>query len=179
MTGNGFAILLIGHLIADFPLQTNRVYALKKSGWSGLALHAGIHVLVTAILLIHPWQYVGVLLTLGLAHMVTDWGKLHLKCRWMTLGFLLDQAVHIGTLYILARFIRAQDVFLPPPLLFAVLAYTTLPALLTFTSVIGQDVRRLRDYEHASDAWESRTLHLAQVLGWPLLVLLVAAVLRL
>ncbi len=175
MLGNAFATLLIGHLIADFPLQTNRVYAWKKSGWPGLALHALIHVGVTAVLLIHPWQYAGPLLVLGVLHMLTDWVKLHLKCRWETVGFLVDQVVHVGVIYLLSGFVSAEDVIFPPPVLFAILAYTTLPALLTFTNVLRGDLRRMTTRQRVWVSSEDGMLRLAQMLGWPLIVILLVA----
>ncbi len=172
MIGNALATLLIGHLIADFPLQTNKIYAWKKAGWPGLALHAFIHMGVTAALLIHPWQYGGVLLTLGVLHMLTDWGKLHIKSRWETVGFLVDQAVHIGVLYFLSGLVRPGDVIFPPPVLFAILAYTTLPALLTFANVLRRDMRRVSTREWGWVSSEDGVLRLAQMMGWPLVVIL-------
>ena len=45
------ATLLLGHLSADFPLQTNWVYRLKNRRWAGVLLHTAIHCVVTAVLL--------------------------------------------------------------------------------------------------------------------------------
>ena len=51
-----FATLLLGHLIADFPLQTDWVVQFKKRHITGLALHASIHVGVTALLIRDPFH---------------------------------------------------------------------------------------------------------------------------
>ena len=46
---NLLAALLLGHLIGDFPLQTNQIYRLKSKSWLGIVLHAVVHVVITAL----------------------------------------------------------------------------------------------------------------------------------
>lgn len=64
-----FFILLLAHLLADFPLQTNRIFRLKVTSNAGLALHVLIHVAMAALLLRQPAQHLNLLLALGVAHL--------------------------------------------------------------------------------------------------------------
>ncbi|MCI0398497.1 MAG: DUF3307 domain-containing protein, partial [Chloroflexi bacterium] len=69
------ATLLLAHLIADFPLQTNRIYALKIRSNAGIALHVGIHLAVTILLLKNALADWLLLLILAVSHFTLDWLK--------------------------------------------------------------------------------------------------------
>jgi hypothetical protein len=94
--------LLLAHLVADFPLQTDAVFSVKKEkGW-GVLLHGTLFGLV-AVLLARPFLRSGAvwggLLILWLLHMVIDKAKLILIGRGREdhlAYFLLDQLLHIG-----------------------------------------------------------------------------------
>lgn len=109
--------LLLAHLIADFPLQTDAVFAVKKKkGW-GVLLHGTLFGLV-AILLVKPFLKMeavwGGLLILWLFHIAIDKGKLILVgsgCRDHLAFFLLDQAFHIGSVVLVSQLLnRAPQV---------------------------------------------------------------------
>ncbi len=98
-----FIILLIAHLIGDFVLQTEQM-ALKKSRvLSWLVLHALQLGVITWVLC---WKF-GVwpiALVIFLTHLIFDWIKPRLPgdpLRW----YLIDQAVHLGVLWLVALWI--------------------------------------------------------------------------
>ncbi|MBV7338501.1 DUF3307 domain-containing protein [Chloroflexi bacterium TSY] len=76
-----FATLLLAHLLADFPLQTNAVARLKMKGGWGLAPHILIHVAVLALLLQDPIRQGTLLLVLGCTHWLIDWIKVSYTIR--------------------------------------------------------------------------------------------------
>ena len=82
------ATLLLAHLIADFPLQTNGLYRLKRRHWAGVLLHAAIHCLITAILIKDPFTHWSALVVLFSLHVVIDWVKLRVDFEFFSLGFL-------------------------------------------------------------------------------------------
>ena len=73
-----FAILLLGHLIADFPLQMDWIFQLKHRHWAGILLHSVIHSVLTAILIEAPLTHWPMLVSLGLIHFAIDWLKLRM-----------------------------------------------------------------------------------------------------
>lgn len=94
--------LLLAHLMADFPLQTGAVFAVKKKKRWGVLLHGTLFGLV-AVLLVKPFLRSGAvwggLLILWLLHLIIDKAKLILIGRGRkdhVVYFLLDQVVHIG-----------------------------------------------------------------------------------
>lgn len=48
--------MVLAHFIADYPLQTNKVYCLKIQSFKGQLIHASIHTLVFALFLIPFWN---------------------------------------------------------------------------------------------------------------------------
>ena len=132
-----FATLLLGHLIADFPLQTNWVFALKvKSSW-GIALHVAIHVFITAILLGGSSSSLLLLLLLGLLHFACDWYKLNSSCRSQVCSFLLDQAAHVAVLVLLAILFPISEPALVEWIVLSALFYAFIPAFMVFTAILG------------------------------------------
>lgn len=97
-----FLALLLAHLLADFPLQTNRIFRLKIAGNLGLALHVLIHIVMAAVLIQQPGQHLDLLLILGLAHFVTDWIKVRFSSNPQWPGFVLDQLAHVAAILLLS-----------------------------------------------------------------------------
>jgi hypothetical protein len=104
--------LLLAHLIADFPLQTDAVFAIKKGRAWGLLLHSTLFGL-TAILLAGPflriWAVWGSLVLLWLFHSAIDKAKLALVGSGRKdhlVYFLLDQVLHIGTVALVCLFLN-------------------------------------------------------------------------
>jgi len=175
-----FATLLLAHLISDFPLQTDRIFRMKMQGSKGLALHAAIHVLVTALLIKNFWQVWPVLLLLGLLHYLTDWAKLRYAQNSLTPGFMVDQVIHVLTLVVITAL--APQIIPVFPLWFLVpaIALACIPAILTFVYVWATDQCRANSSpsqltQNGTMHWAcTRLLPLSQKTGWLILVTLTA-----
>ncbi len=134
-----FAGLLLAHLIADFPLQADWVYRWRSCSAAGLALHAAIHVMVTALILKDVTGYWLILVLVGLLHFAVDGFKPYWRGSALA-RFVLDQAIHIIVLIWLAMIFPVQPA-LPAGLLYPVLVYATLPALLMALWVLSTSQR--------------------------------------
>ena len=99
-----FLRLLLAHFVADFPLQTARVYLLKAGGGLGKWAHTLI-IFATSVLFVYPywacsdtWIY---LLGSTLVHHLSDWIKVELNRkgspRYFLLRYIADQIVHVAT----------------------------------------------------------------------------------
>jgi hypothetical protein len=103
--------LLLAHCIADFPLQSDAVFAVKKRFKWGVVLH-GTLFLLTTLLLTGPYlrfaaMWAGIIF-LWLFHVAVDKAKLMLVGggRRDHLGyFLLDQVLHIGAIALVFFFL--------------------------------------------------------------------------
>lgn len=175
-----FATLLLAHLISDFPLQTNRIFRMKMQGSKGLALHAAIHVLVTALLIQNYWQVWPVLLLLGILHYITDWAKLRYARNPLTTGFIIDQAIHVITLVFIATLAPQIIPVFPLWFLKPAIVLACIPALLTFVYVWATDrCRASGSLNYVSQKgtmqWAcTQLLPLSQKTGWLILVTLTA-----
>lgn len=89
--------LLLAHLFADFPLQTNGLAKLKKSSLTGVFIHVMIYMVVTALLLQDPFHYWPLVLGLTAAHFIIDAGKTICKLKSEVYCFILDQGLHFAT----------------------------------------------------------------------------------
>ncbi len=94
--------LLLAHFIADFPLQTNKIYFLKTKYPWGSFLHAGIFIMVSALLLWPLWErpdFWFFLIFLFVSHGLQDVLKIIYNRNnshdtvWL---FLLDQFLHLA-----------------------------------------------------------------------------------
>lgn len=127
-----FSTLLLAHLIADFPLQTDLIFRLKNKNWMGVALHAGVHVVVTALLLpssSHVWP---LLIGLGFLHFLCDWAKLRCYSNSQASIFLLDQAAHVVVLLLLAGVFMGIQPVLPFWLVCVMAGWAFIPAVAMF-----------------------------------------------
>ncbi|NDV00411.1 DUF3307 domain-containing protein [Pseudoroseicyclus tamaricis] len=99
-----FALLLAAHALGDFLLQSDAMAARKAEGRPGALLaHAGIHLaLLLALLAPTEPRAALALLALALAHLAIDAGKALLPRRGLT-AFLVDQALHLASLALLAQ----------------------------------------------------------------------------
>lgn len=100
--------LLVAHLVADFLIQPKRMVAAKlaRSWRSGaLYLHIAIHIACSFLFLWSFESWVWVLL-LGASHLLIDLMKIHLNNRFPkydSTWFTLDQALHIGMIFLVAK----------------------------------------------------------------------------
>lgn len=174
---NLFATLLLGHLIADFPLQTQWVYQFKTRSAAGVALHTAIHVVVAAALIRNPLDHWPLLACLGAAHYLTDWLKLRLSTTTQTVGFLLDQAAHLAAMAILAGWAGVatkgglETTLLPPELLYPAIVYALAPAAMTFLWVMANDRAGNAARAPSGSAWAGlQVLTLSKLAGVPLVM---------
>ena len=100
-----FIRLVLGHFIADFPLQFNKVYELKHKGLKGGIPHA---LLVTGSLLIVSWPYLylprmwGFIFFVAVVHLFQDSIKISYgKLRYTFWLYILDQIIHIATIAVI------------------------------------------------------------------------------
>lgn len=110
-----FWILVLAHLTADYPLQTDRMVLAKKH-LPGLLLHVSIHLVVMTLLFIPvlgiAWPY---LVLVAICHFFIDAFKNFLGRRrpqWVIGSYLLDQVLHFSSL-ILVAVLMAQTTNLP------------------------------------------------------------------
>lgn len=145
--------LLIGHLFADFPLQTNALARYKSKHVNGVLIHVLIYTTITA-LLIEQWAtYWPLILLLGLAHFLVDVAKPRL-CPLMNelVAFVFDQALHLFSMVALAWFAHwwwpvAPQGIVPHTWLLWLLIAATLPALVVTYWVWAT---------HSNDSWRGR-----------------------
>lgn len=110
--------LVLAHFIADYPLQTNRVYQLKIKGMRGQFLHAGIHALTYTLFLFPYWSQPQVWLfvpLIGSLHLVIDILKVKMIDRTklpVLFTYTLDQVLHLSSLLLIFLFPFSQ--IIPP-----------------------------------------------------------------
>ena len=136
-----FLALYLAHLIADFPLQTNRIYRLKTESNQGILLHVAIHLLVASILVEDVLAHWPVFLVLGTAHFFIDWAKIHYPTYRQTPGFILDQFAHLLTIILIEIWLPDLSTVLPVWLMWWGIFLILLPASLVFLWVWATDLR--------------------------------------
>ena len=127
-----FTTLLLAHLIADFPLQTDLIFRLKNKNWMGVALHASVHVVVTGLLLPNSFSAWPLLAALGFLHFLCDWTKLRCQSNSQASIFLLDQTAHVIVLLLLAGLFVGIQPILPFWLICIVVGWAFIPAVAMF-----------------------------------------------
>ncbi|MEZ4676203.1 MAG: DUF3307 domain-containing protein [Caldilineaceae bacterium] len=105
--------LLLAHLFADFPLQTNKLARWKKTSIHGVLIHVVIYMAITALLLQQPLRFWPLILGLGAVHFAIDALKKVCPLKNEVHGFLLDQLMHILTV-LLATYLAYQYWGIPP-----------------------------------------------------------------
>jgi len=93
--------LVLAHLVADFMLQPYELVQLKRRP-IGLAIHAGIHLLMTAAVVAPflPRWWIIVPLSAAIHYLIDRWkvDSRHTEGPTSLVMFLLDQALHLGAL---------------------------------------------------------------------------------
>lgn len=98
---NFFYLLLLAHVVGDFPLQNDAIFRLKKKSMMGVVVHVAVFAAV-ALIILSPFLSQSVvwatILLLSVTHLLLD----HLKVKMTRLPagdrfrhFLADQALHI------------------------------------------------------------------------------------
>ncbi len=100
-----FLRLLLAHFIADFPLQTKRVYLLKARGGAGKWVHTAVIFGVSVLFAFPYWDYPDIwfyLIGATLIHHLYDWIKVILNQdgspRHALFRFMADQVGHLAVL---------------------------------------------------------------------------------
>ncbi|MCX6340072.1 MAG: DUF3307 domain-containing protein [Candidatus Aureabacteria bacterium] len=100
-----FKLLILAHLVADFPLQSAHIYRLKRRYLAGQIPHALICLGTMALAgypLIGSWSFWRFISVVAGAHLMVDYVKVAFLDRLgprNDLGtFLLDQAMHIAVI---------------------------------------------------------------------------------
>jgi len=103
-----FYRLLLAHIIADFPLQTNQIFKVKTNTEWGVLIHTLI-VLIFSILFTFPYledpKVITILLVIFLSHTAIDKLKLEYSKKTKNQSIrilLLDQALHMAIIAVLA-----------------------------------------------------------------------------
>lgn len=178
---NLFAALLLGHLIGDFPLQTNRIAQSKHESQGILLLHVLIHIWVTAALIENPWENAPLLILIGCSHYLIDLAKAHVESSCSSRDFLFDQITHISSLSIITMIaVYAPATLpantLPATVLYPALGYALLLGSMVFGWVWANESAITQSGSIRQIAWmKSRMLTLSQHGGVALLGVIVVA----
>jgi hypothetical protein len=105
--------LLLAHLFADFPLQTNGLAKLKKESLVGVFLHVLVYVAITTLFLVRPLEYWALIVGLGIVHFLIDALKTRYKQTFEPYYFVFDQCMHFLSIA-LATYL-ALIFYHPPP----------------------------------------------------------------
>ncbi len=193
-----FLIFLLGHLAADFLLQSDSLVARKKKGQaSGYLYHGLLHYLAIAAVMavVAPsnllrLRFHAVLVVLTGVHLLIDWGKTRLtKSGWISDGivsFLGDQALHVITIALAAMVYTrtpAHDVMSAVQMLQS--HYTkSLAVLVVYVATVfsgGYVVRYLtkpllRDLPRVADETSEQLQNAGMYIGWLERILILTAV---
>ena len=133
-----FSTLILAHLLADFPLQSNAIARLKKYHLVGVLIHVAIYTVVTALLLERRLQYWPLIIGLGIAHFLIDAAKMRFsRGDDGTLTFLVDQSLHLASMLVAAYLAQrywtpAPQGILPTDWLFCALLAAFIPAAMVY-----------------------------------------------
>lgn len=103
------ATLVLAHLLADFPLQSNAIAAAKAKSLYGLLIHVMVHVLVLWTLLGFCKTAWALILGIGIAHFIVDWVKKQNPYLCGVRGFLIDQFAHFLCIVVIAVIATTQS----------------------------------------------------------------------
>jgi len=114
-----FYRLLLAHIIADFPLQTNIVFNLKAYKKWGVMLHSSIVLLLSLILSIEylvQIKVVIIIITIFITHTIIDKFKIKITKKYKNhdlFFFIIDQLLHILIIFILTFNLTQKYSFVP------------------------------------------------------------------
>lgn len=129
--------LLLAHLFADFPLQTNGLAKLKKKSLTGVFLHVLVYVAITAWTIQDAMNYWPLIVGLGVVHFLIDAVKIRLPKTVETFYFVIDQCLHflsiaIATLIALHVWAVPPQSVLPNPIATVALGCALVLAVMVF-----------------------------------------------
>ncbi len=168
-----FFVLLLAHLLGDFPLQTNRIFKMKLANKRGLSLHIAIHVITAAVLIENWWLHWPLLLVLGIVHFLTDYIKIRLQKpgKPLTVGFILDQIAHILAIVVFAWWQPNVQSILPQWLVIIGVILAIFPAIMMLMWVWANDHYIEQRSITSQVEWISKKLlPISQRLGWGIML---------
>jgi hypothetical protein len=154
-----FSVLVIGHLIADFPLQTPTILRWKFRGGVWILPHIVIHTAVMGLL----FKNLFVVFVIFLSHYLIDWTKVSFdNSDRKGVSFIIDQSAHMLVLLALAQFAginlpQFSFDYLPVILMLAVLS-----AVFMFLNVVKSQLADSPFPKIVSDY----AFHVSKVSGW-------------
>ena len=172
-----FEVLLLAHLLGDFPFQTNRIFRMKLAGTRGLTLHVAIHLLVAMIIIFNFGRFWLLLLLLGVTHFVTDWIKVRLQRPDdpQLAGFVVDQIVHVLIIWGLALWQPTLPSIFPDAMLIPAILVALIPAVMMLGWVWANDLcQAKKKLDSKTVVWAcSRLLPISQWVGWAVVCLVI------
>lgn len=179
-----FATLLLAHLLADFPLQTNTIAAMKSKSIHGLLMHVGVYMAATWALLGFGLTICPLVMLLGVAHFAVDWLKVRAGSQKPVRSFVFDQFAHMvcmisATGLVSPWFFSQPHFVLPPQLLYPALSSGLFLAAMVMYWVWASSLEDEMLHRYSHLRWcRERLLDLEQRAGFGLLCALgVAAIL--
>lgn len=169
--------LLLAHLFADFPLQSNSLAQLKRTSIIGVLLHVLIYMVVTALLIQSPLTYWPLILGLTVAHFIIDALKMYCQTKNEIKCFIADQFLHFFTVALAAWLATviwtpAPVGLLPTPLLIAAFFGALLLAFMVFCWLWINRLSEEQLQQHDLLRWAKyQMLTLEQRVGLVLLIL--------
>lgn len=163
--------LLLAHLFADFPLQTNGLAKLKRESLTGVFLHVLIYVAITGLAIQKPLAYWPLILGLGAIHFVIDASKGSYTQKFEAFYFLIDQCLHfisigIATLFTLYLYAQPPQSVWPYNLVLIALACALLLAIMVFCWVWANSLSEEQVQRHFLLRWtKHQMLTLEQRIG--------------
>ena len=173
--------LLLAHLFADFPLQTNGLAKLKKESLTGVFLHVLVYMTITALFLAHPLHYWALIMGLGIVHFLIDALKTLYKQTFEPYYFVFDQCLHlvsiaVATLIALRYYRQPPTSIVPFGVVTIALVCALLLALMVFCWVWVNSLTEERVQSHFLLNWaKHQMLELEQRIGLVLIGFVFAA----
>jgi hypothetical protein len=129
--------LLLAHLFADFPLQTDGLAKFKRESLMGVFLHVLVYMLITTLVIREPLAYWPLILGLGVVHFLIDALKTRYKQTWETFYFVIDQCLHflsiaIATFWAIHWYLEPPQSILPYEIVLTGLGCALILALMVF-----------------------------------------------
>lgn len=153
-----FYYLLLGHLLGDFTLQTNKIAERKSGNTKWILLHA-IVVTICMLLLSVPFGYLTMSLVLanGALHYFIDLCKTRMIIKnqiFALVFFLLDQLLHILIIFLISILSTRVEYFMPGNEIVKLLIVLVLVS--SFSSVLTQYIIRLCFSKNSSSFYNEK-----------------------
>jgi hypothetical protein len=116
-----FARLVFAHLIADFPLQTDFIWRIRKKSFWGNFLHGLIFILITPLFCWDVFEKIWVyVIILGFSHILIDYLKINYfskngENRDNIWTFFIDQFLHLLFIGVFSLIIYFLNIKMPSP----------------------------------------------------------------